>query len=96
MNLSAGNFQERLRTARLLIGLSQEDLAKQMGRPALSVSRWERGKSNPIPSNAARLAVALRVNMRWLLLGEGPMECRPATTKDPVAAGSSVSSNSAR
>jgi len=86
MNLGTSTFPERLRTARILNGLSQTQLAKKMGRQSLAISRWERGKTSPTPSSAAMLASTLNISIRWLLVGEGAMEMNSQTTKGPVAA----------
>ena len=95
MKLAIGTFPERLRTARILSGLTQGALAQLMGKPGLAISRWERGKSNPVPASAAKLARALHVNMRWLLMGEGPMNLN-STSKGPVPAEPLVSPTPAR
>jgi len=40
---------EKLRTRRLQRGLSQDELAKQLGTSRVSVNYWENGKAEPLP-----------------------------------------------
>jgi transcriptional regulator with XRE-family HTH domain len=60
-------FQERLRTARELRGLSQTQLAANAGLPASSVSHFESGARKPSFDNLKRLASALDVTTDYLL-----------------------------
>jgi transcriptional regulator with XRE-family HTH domain len=60
-------FQERLRTARDLRGLSQTQLATNAGLPASSVSHFESGARKPSFDNLKRLASALDVTTDYLL-----------------------------
>ena len=71
MTLATATLAERIRTARTLAGLSQEDLAAK-GLGILSVSRWERGKSIPRVRNLGALSRALGVSILWLTTGTGP------------------------
>jgi len=93
MTLPSTTFQERVKTARLLEGLSQVQLAQRMARPHRTICRWENG-GTPTPSAAASLARALRVNLLWLLTGEGPKDA--PTGKASVPAEAPVSSNPGR
>lgn len=94
MTLPTETFAERIKTARLLAGLSQAALGETMRRPYRSICRWETGQSRPTPSGSAALAKALGVSLRWLLTGEGPMES-PINNEAPADTRAS-SHNSAR
>jgi transcriptional regulator with XRE-family HTH domain len=74
MTLATTTFPERAKTARLLRGISQRELAKEMRLPHRTICRWETGQSKPFPSNSKDLAKALRVSLRWLITGQDPME----------------------
>ncbi len=62
----------RLRSARLRLALSQEDLATRSGVPVVTISRAENDRFEmPRPSTVRKLAQALDVAPGWLLFGEG-------------------------
>lgn len=57
-----------LRRARLRLGLTQEQLAQQVGAGGHNrISEWERGKSSPHPRHLLMLASALGMHPRQLL-----------------------------
>lgn len=67
-------FGTRLREAINDAGLTQMQLAEQIGvRPNL-VSLWVQGKSLPSTPNLARLVPVLRADADWLLLGNARQE----------------------
>lgn len=88
---------ERIRHARSRLGLPQVGLARLVGIHRLTVNSWESGQNKPRLTTLYRLAPILGVPASWLIAGEGPspLDMPPTTTKDPVAAESSDSSNSA-
>ena len=60
-------FQERLKSARELRGLSQTQLATKANLPPSSVSHFESGSRKPSFDNLKRLATALDVTTDYLL-----------------------------
>lgn len=92
---SESTISERLEKARTVLGLTQVEVAQATGKDPAQVSKWERGLNRPRPSALRKISEVLRVNMRWLTYGEGPMEA-PEMPKPPVGAEGLVSSNSAR
>jgi transcriptional regulator with XRE-family HTH domain len=63
---------ERLRSARLRLALSQEDLAARSGVPVVTISRAENDRFEmPRPATVRKLAEVLDVTPGWLLFGEG-------------------------
>ena len=50
----------RLRAARALQGLTQRQLAEQVGLKELDISRFETGRANPDPDTKRRIAQALQ------------------------------------
>src|SRR5215475_7068606 len=59
----AGEARRRgLAQRRKAVGLTQEQLADQLGVERSTVARWERGETLPLPWLRPRLAQALRVS----------------------------------
>ena len=42
------NFADRIKSVRKQLGISQEELARELGVSFATVNRWENGKTNPI------------------------------------------------
>ena len=65
----------RLRALRVAAGLTQANLAEQVGVDIATISRWEDGKSGIADSRKAQLALIFRVTrehlMAWDSDGEG-------------------------
>lgn len=62
-------FAERLKEARKTAKLSQEALAKKVGRTKSTVSRWESGERNPQMLELVELEKALGVSAHKLMYG---------------------------
>lgn len=56
----------KFRRRRLELGLSQVELAHQVGVDQKQISRWELGETAPEGENLERLLAALRRTPRWL------------------------------
>lgn len=56
-----------MRTRRVL---TQVELMRRSGVPAVTISRIENGHHQPRPSTVRELAHALEVSPEWLLFGE--------------------------
>lgn len=69
--LLLSNFGNRVRTARLAIGLSQEKLALDCGLDRTYISSVERGKRNVSLINIHKLADALGISPTELLFTKG-------------------------
>jgi transcriptional regulator with XRE-family HTH domain len=52
----SGGVGGRLRTARRSVGLTQKQLAEQLGVESITVSRWERGVTTPSLPRLRRVA----------------------------------------
>lgn len=64
---------ERLKISREKAGLSQQQLADQIGATRSAIAQVEGGTSNSLNAeNLAKAARALRKNAVWLATGEGP------------------------
>jgi transcriptional regulator with XRE-family HTH domain len=75
-------FFERLRQVLDDRGMSQADLARDLGVGVATVSEWFTRGRVPNGDVLLRLPHSLRVNGHWLLTGEGPRELE----RDPDAA----------
>lgn len=60
-------FQNNLKAARKLRGLSQHALADRLGMGYVSVNRWENGVQSPTLETIVRIAEALQVTPEALL-----------------------------
>ena len=66
---------ERIRTRRLELGLTVDDLANAAGVSYVAVRKWEKSEtSNLKHEHLFTIADALNVSPRWLALGEGQKE----------------------
>jgi transcriptional regulator with XRE-family HTH domain len=75
-------FASRLLEARSSAGLTQKELADQVGISSVQLSRYEGGKSQPRPPVLAQLAKALGVSPSWLASGELTVSPAPAPFVD--------------
>lgn len=57
---------DRLRKARVSAGLDQTEMASKIGVSRPTVSAWERGRSEPNVTQAARWAAVTGVSFGWL------------------------------
>jgi len=80
-------FFERLRQVLDDRGLSQADLARELGVGVATVSEWFTRGRVPNGDVMLRLPAALKVNGHWLLTGEGPREHELAPHGDPYLRG---------
>ena len=60
-------FEEKLMTLRKKSGMSQEELADQLGVSRQAVSRWELGSTQPDAPNLLKLSDLFGVSIDWLL-----------------------------
>lgn len=61
------NYAESIRRARTNAGLTQEQLARQIGVASMTVSRWERGKHEPLAHQWREISQATGVPLEELL-----------------------------
>jgi transcriptional regulator with XRE-family HTH domain len=80
-------FFERLRQVLDDRGMSQADLARELGVGVATVSEWFTRGRVPNGDVMLRLPAALNVNGHWLLTGEGPREYEAAPDGDPYRRG---------
>jgi len=76
------SFSNRLKAARRLAGLGQEQLAHELKVSGGAVGNWEAGPKLPTAENLGKIAHFLGVSTAWLIYGEKSGE-------DPMASGAS-------
>lgn len=83
----AATFGDRVQAAREALGISQTDLARQLGVKLRTVSAWEDDLSEPRANKLQMLSGILNVSLMWLLNGEGDGldEPREETDEDALA-----------
>lgn len=80
-------MKERIKQARLSVGLSQKALADKIGISDAALSKIESGANNPAKQTVIAIANALGVSLYWLETGEGEMYTKSASqTLDAIAA----------
>ena len=70
------SFAERLKEARRICGLSQEDLAEQLDVSRQAVGKWEQGQSYPEVETLLALCGVLNTSLDALMADELPKNCR--------------------
>ena len=73
------SFAERLKDARRVCGLSQEELAERLEVSRQAVGKWEQGQAYPEMEKLIALCAVLNVSADTLLQDELPPECRRTT-----------------
>jgi len=64
----------RLQQARKAAGLTQNDVARELGVTFGAVSQWERGSTSPKGTHLVNLSKLYSVRPAWLSSGKGPKE----------------------
>jgi phage repressor protein C with HTH and peptisase S24 domain len=62
-------LKSRIKKKRAELGLSQTDVANQVGVSPQSVNQWERGVTTPRGHRLDKLAKALETDSQWLMFG---------------------------
>ncbi len=76
----------RIKQIRTKLGFQQGDFARQMGVHQQQLSKYERGENKPSAEFFTKLVEKFRININWLLTGDGEMfMCKCAEGKHPDA-----------
>ena len=67
------NLSSRFRTLREVLGISQGELARDIGKTSSFIALIESGKSNISNETVSAVCRVCHVNPQWLLTGEGSM-----------------------
>lgn len=63
----------RIKQVRNLLGITQEEFAKQIGRSRLAIARYETGARTPDDTTIKLISEKFGISERWLKTGEGEM-----------------------
>ena len=64
------DLKERIKNSRIAAKMTQEELARAVGKTRNAVAQWESGTAHPRPNTLEDIAGALKVSLEWLLLGD--------------------------
>ena len=70
------SFADRLKEARRICGLSQEELAEQLDVSRQAVGKWEQGNAYPEVEKLLTLCAVLNTSLDALMADELPKNCR--------------------
>ena len=88
---------DRLKSYLEANGISQKDLAEQIGVASASMSQFCSGARNPSPRTVRDICEALSINEAWLLTGEGPQkQVTPDTIVDELVKRYNLSGDAVR
>jgi transcriptional regulator with XRE-family HTH domain len=79
------NIGTRIRIQRRERGLTQDELAHQVGVSRSAVAQWETGRSGQITGNLSRIAAALDVGVEYLVYGDDKRAVAEARQGDELA-----------
>jgi len=82
-NLDAQAIGQRIKLFRNALGITIADLSRKAGLSIGMISETETGKNKPSPSLMLALLKFYRLNLNWLLTGEGEMRVSDAPPVQP-------------
>ena len=82
---SPGAAAQRIRIARRNAGLSQAQLATELGVQRSAVSHWEAQRGKPSVNHLRQLAMVSGVQFEWLATGRGAMTPSGEALLDSIA-----------
>ena len=66
------DLKERIKNSRIAAKMTQEELARAVGKTRNAVAQWESGVAHPRPNTLEDIAGALKISVDWLLTGKTP------------------------
>ena len=78
----AATLGDRIVAAREATGLTQKDVARQLGVKLKTVQGWEDDRTEPRANKAQMMSGVLGVSLTWLLSGEGDGVSEPVETPE--------------
>src|ERR1700760_1177839 len=82
---TAEDIGGRIRAVRRERGLTQDELAHQVGVSRSAVAQWETGRTGQITGNLSRIAAALDVGVEYLVYGDDKRAAAEARQGDEMA-----------
>jgi transcriptional regulator with XRE-family HTH domain len=75
----------RIRAIRRERGLTQDELADQVGVSRSAVAQWETGRTGQVTGNLSRIAGVLGVNVEYLMVGDDKRAATDVRQGDELA-----------
>jgi len=75
------DLKERIKNSRIAAKMTQEELARAVGKTRNAVAQWESGAVHPRPNTLEDIAGALKISVDWLLTGNTPNVAGTETTR---------------
>jgi transcriptional regulator with XRE-family HTH domain len=75
---------KRIKRLRIEKGWSQDELGKKLGLDQGTISKMERGESDPTAKTLRMLKEIFGVNTDWILTGKGPKHPLPLETNEEI------------
>ena len=75
----------RIRAIRRERGLTQDELADQVGVSRSAVAQWETGRTGQVTGNLSRIAGVLGVNVEYLMVGDDKRAAADVRQGDELA-----------
>ena len=66
------DLKERIKNSRIAAKMTQEELARAVGKTRNAGAQWESGATHPRPNTLEDIAGALKISVDWLLTGKTP------------------------
>jgi transcriptional regulator with XRE-family HTH domain len=82
---TAHDIGVRIRSTRRERGLTQDELADQVGVSRSAVAQWETGRAGQVTANLSRIADVLAVNVEYLMFGDDKRAAGEAGQGDELA-----------
>jgi transcriptional regulator with XRE-family HTH domain len=82
---TAHDIGVRIRSTRRERGLTQDELADQVGVSRSAVAQWETGRAGQVTANLSRIADVLAVNVEYLMFGDDKRAAAEAGQGDELA-----------
>jgi transcriptional regulator with XRE-family HTH domain len=83
--LSTEGVAARIRDARRVLGLTQDELARRVGVSRSAIAQWETDRTGQVRANLARVAAVLGVSIGYLITGESEAGVMNVETADERA-----------
>lgn len=64
-------LSENIKKARILMKMSQQEMAQKLGCPYQTISKYERGEIKPTSDVLTKIGGEFNLNINWLLSGNG-------------------------
>lgn len=70
-------LSRNIKRARILMGMSQQEMANRLGCPYQTISKYERGEIKPTSDVLTKIGEEFNLDINWLLSGKGQAFLNP-------------------